>query len=888
MVIDLPATRVRIPPASRHELDRVALVSDLERAVPDYKVIQVATPAGYGRTTLLAQWARGSDCRVAWYALDAQDDEPERFFRTLAHAWSVVEPGIRDTRLNAVLAGMEPDIEEARAAFIEAGSAVSGHTTFVLDDVHVLHNEDVLRSLAFLLDHLPPLLHLILSGRAMPPVPLARYLARGELMRYDAGDLRFSLEETRVFLWSVTGTELGDDVATALHDRLEGWIAGLQLASLSLKKGNVPEVPPVLSGRHRFIADYIREDVLASLPDDLSRFLLQTSLLDRLGGSVCDAVTGRRDSRAHLEAAERENLFIQPLDENREWYRYHRLFADVLRDELARREPEIVVELHRRAARWHLEHALPDQALRHAIAAGDDATGLAICDRYVNELLNTGRFRQLRGWMDAIPAAWKERYPVLGLAEAGLLLFSGALEAGMHRIEEIERRLAEPGDPDADWQLARTQAVRCFISCFMGDLDAATYWADLSLSRLRDGDVSYRVDIYHALGDSYRAHGRWDEAEAMYRKTLEVARGRLPAYYEPHVYGAMADLELQRGNLRTANGFWKTAFSGIREQDNFGLLGYPLIGWVHIRMGELAYEWNDVAAAREHLERGRESAELGGDVRWLAAADFLEARLSMAGGDLATAGAALEHAGPLLEGAAFPDWAARLESLRLELWLLTGEIDRALRRAERLADMDDGHLEPVAARLAAARVHAAAGSASSLARATRLLADVLQVAVDMGRKGVQLEALAVRAMVEQRTGQESAALLSLDEALGIGEREGYIRVFVDLGMPMAKLLQAARARHLRPEYVGRLLDAFGDLAHAGTGEALLPEPLTPREVEVLRHIAAGLTNEEIAETLYISAETVKKHASSIFGKMGVGNRTEAAARAHELGLLDGH
>lgn len=885
MATDLTATRLRIPPPSRHELDRAALVAALDVAIPDYRVIEVSTPVGYGRTTLLAQWARRSRLPVAWYGLEPGDDDTERFFRGLVTAWCAVQPRIRDTRLNAVLAGMGPDPAEMRSAFIDAGRDATEHVVFVLDDVHVLGNADLLQSLAFLLDHLPPMLHVVLSGRAMPPIPLARYLARGELRRYDAGDLRFSLDETRAFLQGMTGMEVDQDAAWALHDRLEGWVAGLQLVSISMHKGVVPDVLPVVSGRHRFVADYIREEVLAPLSADLSRFLLQTSLLERFDGSLCNAVTGRRDTAEMLETLERANLFIHPLDENRTWYRYHGLFADVLRDELARRDPESIPELHHRAARWHFEQGLPDQALRHAIAADDDTTGLAVIDRYANELLNTGRFRQLASWVASIPERWKEIYPVLDLPEAGLLLFSGALEAGMQRIDEVEQRLAGAGASDAEWQLARAQAVRCFISCFMNDLDAATYWAEQSLSRLREGDVSYRVDIYHALGDSYRTHGRWDEAEEMYRKTLEAARGRMPAYHEPHVYGALADMELQRGHLRSAHGYWTTALASIRKQENFGLLDYPLIGWVYIRMGELAYEWNDLQTAREHLDRGRQSAELGGDVRWLAAGDFLEAKLGMASGDLPVATRALDHAASLLAGAVFPDWSAGLERLRLELWLRIGQVDRARQHAHALERSVEGRLEPMAARMAMARVLVNAGDASSLGDADRLLKGVLRVALEQGRSGVRLEALAVSAMLHQRLGQEAEAILSLEEALRLGEREGFRRTLVDLGQPMARLLQTARARHLMPDYVASLLGAFGDHALAGEGGAVLTESLTPRELDVLRYLAAGLTNDEIGETLFISAETVKKHASNIFGKLGVGNRTEAAARARELGLL---
>jgi LuxR family maltose regulon positive regulatory protein len=405
---------------------------------------------------------------------------------------------------------------------------------------------------------------------------------------------------------------------------------------------------------------------------------------------------------------------------------------------------------------------------------------------------------------------------------------------------------------------------------------------------LPHADHTFRAAIHHALGDTYRRNGRWQEARVSYLSVLDFVHEPAFRIRSVHVFGALADLELQKGRLRDSAAYWSKALAIIRERETWGSLPLPLIGWVYIRMSEIVYEWNDLEQARMYISQGLERAELGGDVRAMIAGELFAGRLVLTAGDTAAADACLERARPLLENAPFPDWNGRFERLQLECWLAQDRLRAAVYWADE-QQRDDAHAggpESEAAQLAMARALIAKGDAPALERALALLQRLLAAAEEAGRAGITIEALALHALAHWSSGERAQALTSLERALRLAEPEGYVRLFADLGLPMARLLQEARVRAVLPEYVEQLLAACGGgPAFAAHAAAPLPEPLTPREQEVLRLIAAGLTNREIAASLVVSSETVKKHTSSIYGKLGVGNRTEAAARARELDLL---
>jgi LuxR family maltose regulon positive regulatory protein len=636
----------------------------------------------------------------------------------------------------------------------------------------------------------------------------------------------------------------------------------------------------------------LREEIFNELPDEEQDFLLKTSILERLCGPLCDAVCEEENGQVRLEALERENLFLIPLDDRREWYRYHSLFHEFLHSELQRRRPEESARLHRQAAGWHLEHGMPEAAFRHALEGRDPERISQILERYLMAKLMSGEIRMVKGWLEALPEAWRNQQPIFLLAQAGILLVTGQYEACSRCLDEVERLAVKKLGPgtEAPKKSAQARAIsmRCNIACFQNDLARAEALAAEALKIMPAGELDFQAGVYGSLGDTYRRNGRWEEARESYRKLLDFTQAEGFRVQAVHVYGALADLELRQGHLRGADAYWEKALGAIRKRENWGNYPLPLTGWVFIRLAELAYERNRLVEAREFVAQGLERAELGGDVRAIIAGCVAAGRLELAEGEAEGADGYLERARPYTETAQFPYWNRRFERLQVELWLAGNRLRAAADWVDaKLSEAALAGPEREAEELAIARVLIVKGDEESNRRALRRLERLLQAAEAEGRGGIVIETLALQALAHAKEGELARALRALERALRLAEPEGYLRLFADFGLPMGQLLQEARSRGVLPEYTNTLLAAFDSSRFSPVGAGLrLPDPLTKREEQILELLAAGLTNPEIAGQLFISTETVKKHASNIYGKLGVSTRTEAAARARELHLLD--
>jgi len=464
MESSLLATKRQIPALPVHAVSRSRLIEILERSLLHCKLIRIAAPAGYGKTTLLSQWARTSRYPVAWFTVEEADNDPERFFRYLLAAWGTTQPDVMQSQLGILLSAMAPDMAAVQAAFVNVANDISRHTAVVLDDYHLIDNPILHNTIAFLLDHIPPKLHFVLAGRGEPPLPLARYRAMGAMLELQTRELRFLPEEANTFLNQEMGLDLTLQDVGQLQEKLEGWIVSLQLVALSMKQGLLQTNELVVSGRQRFIADYLHEDVLNHLPEDSRQFLLQTSILDRLCGSLCTAVTDHTNAQQMLETLEQEDLFLVPLDDKREWFRYHHLFADFLQEALKQRDEDTAV-LHRRAARWYLTHDLPEQAYRHALAGDDVELVIRVFERYVQPMLIGGELKSLNRWLESLPETWHADHPIIDLFQTGFLLFTGQLEASLRHVELVEHLIqTRRVRVDVD-HIGCDKATRFFESC---------------------------------------------------------------------------------------------------------------------------------------------------------------------------------------------------------------------------------------------------------------------------------------------------------------------------------------------------------------------------------------------------------------------------------------
>jgi LuxR family maltose regulon positive regulatory protein len=765
-------------------------------------------------------------------------------------------------------------------------SASDRPLALVLDDYHLIEHPAIHNGLAFLLEHQPQPLHLIIVTRADPPLPLSRLRGRGQLTEIRAADLRFSPEEASLFFKQTMGLSLSAGESATLERNTEGWVVGLQLAALSMQgKGDHDAFIADFSGNQEYVADFLIDEVLKEQSDDMRAFLLQTAILDQLTGDLCDALTGGQNGRQMLRQLKRSDLFLTPLDHEQRWYRYHRLFADVLRGRLRQNQPEAAVALHGRASRWLAQNGFLDEAIKHALRAGDARRAAELVETNAEWFMMRGEMTTLTGWLGQLPQTVYEARPQLAMTYAAVLLIRG------ESFETVERYLQAALKADAEATAGQALVIRSWLAGMQGDSRLSEQYAREALNELPEEHYFWRALAAANRGLAQLWSGDFEAGIQALEEALRTGQSSGNAWLTTLAARRLAKQRALQGRLQEARILHEQALQLTVDQDGRPL---PVAGILLIDLGDLWREWNDLEKAAGYLHEGIELV-----VHW-AAIGALRGYLSLAfvrqaQGQPAEARAAMDKAQEIARQTTntdLDDVGAAMHQARLAL--MQGDIVAAERWAasrQLLAEADIGWANGDPLKDHPARQHEYLVLAQLLLAQGRqeaalsLLDDLLAHFDDPEHASIVIQIQSQRALTLAALGDERRALVALEDALTLARPGGYVRQFLDSGQPMNALLYRAVESGIAPEYAGRLLATFPVPAASGERQPALVEPLSQRELEVLRLMASGASNGEIAQDLVIAVSTVKKHVSHIFAKLAVSSRTQAVARARELGLV---
>ena len=891
---DLLVTKVTIPPVRSVLLPRSRLLEVLEqsRSVP---LTLLSASAGFGKTTLLSAWARESTGQVAWLSLDEQDNDPTRFWTSVIAALRHSGTPVGEAA-EALLHSPQPSpLAGALISFLNDLAARAQDTALILEDYQVISEPAIHASLQFVLDRLPSSLHLLLSSRVDPQLPLARLRAKGQVVEIREPELRLNGEEATGFLTEVMGLSLSAEEIARLEQRTEGWIAGLQLAALSLRRH--PDASAFLqafTGGHRLILDYVQEEILDPLPETQHRFLLHTSVLDRINAEICQALTGEQASQQMLESLERAHLFLVPLDEERRWYRFHTLFREVLLARLQAREPEQAAHLHREATSWYAAHGLLHEAIPHALEAGDFASAADLLERWILAQHWRNEFHLLHRWAARLPEAVLHARPRLSFIYVHAVVLTSPRGPGtLERVEAPLRQAEEGFRASGDRAgLGAALIVRAVLTSHQGAFAQAFGLGKQALALLPEDEIQWRGHALCLVGWEAALAGELTHARALLRQGLALYERAETLPGTQFALAELGDVCLEQGELHLATRYLRQALASSQENRVLAQLQLTLVTgeretyyerMARYGLASLAYEWNDLDAAERELGEA-----LSGPSEWrhvLTGGVLLQVRLLLARG---AAEQAREVLTDLAVQASRPEVLREIQMCQASLALAVGDLVTAQRWAASTAP------EPASLTLTRreeealllARVRLAEGQAEA---ALDVLAHWRQEARTGERQRSALHLLVLEALAQQASGASPQARATLLQALRLARPEGYQRLFLDEGQPIASLLQTLLPE-LREEalsaYVRTLLRASRPAqAKQEALPAGLLAQLTPRERRVLQLLAEGASNQEIATQLVVSLATAKKHVASILSKLGAENRTQAIARARARSLL---
>jgi LuxR family maltose regulon positive regulatory protein len=890
-------TKLRIPRGRSRAVVRAPLQDQVRRGLSSPLTLIVA-PAGFGKTTLASLCVIESGLPTAWISLDQADNRELFFLRYLVAALQTVTPSIGSQAASLLDTPEPPRPEALLASIVNDLADVDHEICLVLDDYHVITHETVHTAVNFLLDHSPATLHLLICSRSDPALPIARLRARGHVEELRADDLCFTQAEATRFLHETMGLNLDDSVIAALVRRTEGWAAGLQLAALSLRRHRNPaQFVENLTGTDRYILDYLLEEVLVTQPGPVQEFLLQTSILGRLNASLGDAVTDRHNGSEMLEYLERHNLFLIPLDDDRIWYRYHQLFADLLRARLLSSDHEQVKQLQSRAADWCARNGHVTEAIGYALAAHDVRRAARLIARYWGQISSGGEIETVCSWLAALPEETIRQSAPLAVANCWLLWFHGAvdeMESYLAAAEAAVRGHDRNAEQESADQLpAQVAALTSLVACRRGEHAAAIERAEEALRLIPDSltaadDALLRSLVHFVLPSAHDVAGDLETAATAYAETIRWSRVAGSTAGVTGITYRLVGALIQLGRLREAERACRDGLAYLRRRR---LDTLPAAGILHLALAEVLVERNELEAAEQHVAEGLDLGRGSGRLDAVRNAVRALSRLCLVREDVDAALAAVRDAEAALGERRSALATAELLAVRTHVLLRAGNLDdaaRCAREAVRLAALDHGQTGQLAA-LAATRVLVAR---SEPAEAVDHLTQALTVAGNRHRWGVALELRVLRALAFADHGDLRRAERDLGKALALAAPEGYHRVFLDEGPSLQYLLVRWSSRVSggpARELAGRLIVQLGagpveTQGHLTPNDELI-EPLSERELEVLRIMALGRTNQQIADQLVVARGTVKTHSASIYRKLSVANRTQAVARARQLGIL---